>query len=174
MATDGRWFATWIQDACSSDMSPACHRAARHPKQPSAISSFATRTDQSMPSCYGLSERLSIPADVGDLPPWALPSPRRRFASARLAAWLVRSHVLSLVFIRAPLVCRAGARAPATARACRSCCPWVWSGAHPAPQGDAGARCLVDAERHSACRRILGQRRSYMNDDAPRRPAWSA
>jgi len=71
MATVGRWFATWIQDACSFDMSRTCHRAARHPKQPWAISSCATHTDQSMPSCYGLSERLSIPADVGDRPPRA-------------------------------------------------------------------------------------------------------
>ena len=62
MAIVGGWFATWIQDACSFDMSPTCHRAAIHPKQPSAISSCATHTDQSMPSCCGLSEHLSIPA----------------------------------------------------------------------------------------------------------------
>ena len=68
MATVGRWFATWIQEVCSLDMSPTRHRAARDPKQPCAISSCATHTDQSMPSCYGLSERLSIPADFGDRP----------------------------------------------------------------------------------------------------------
>ncbi|WP_249221372.1 hypothetical protein [Cupriavidus sp. KK10] len=34
-----------------------------------AISSCAMRTDQNMPSCYGLSERLSNPDDFGDRPP---------------------------------------------------------------------------------------------------------
>ena len=60
MATVGPWFATWIQDAYLFDMRPTCHRAAIFPKQPWAISSCATHTDQSRPNCCGLSELSSI------------------------------------------------------------------------------------------------------------------